>query len=506
MIVGGGMGSDSDSSSGSDEEYEGCGRDTEIMARESARRPVIRSGLSDRHSVEAKEMGKHLGNHLMSMRGGGFYDLFTKGIVEAGRQGASVAEYTGMPNPNSTPAATSDSYVEPSRINVNPEDEPPTEKKGSGAMFYRSGDMSKDEMEHHKEHTARRFGMTRKGGALKKFDFSKLAEKEPQYRTMEYTEADRLRDQRAVDRKPYMPSSDGKPPTRRSLFDAPMNTSKGGAMKQHSSLHKDSEQLLQRAIEKEEKLRKLGRSQRSSFGPSDVTTKGGFLSGKYEGMGMLGEDGHGQQRGRGKLTIIHGGTRSKAKPSKKEKSPYGRTSISEMSLGKMKKPKKAAVPPPQQPADDMSLLMDLPPPPKGKGRRAPAGPNDGRRARAEIVKRVMKEQGFKSMIEASKYVKDHGLYTGGGVGDKRKADISSEELRWNAAEYAYRKAKREIMREAEREAAAAAAAAMDEDDEEDEAAAAAAAEARSRIILNIASERRCSIADATKYAKDNGLI
>ena len=223
-------------------------------------------------------------------------------------------------------------------------------------------------------------------------------------------------------------------------------------------------------------------------------------------MGMLGEDGHGQQRGRGKLTIIHGGTRSKAKPSKKEKNPYGRTSISEMSLGKMKKPKKAAVPPPQPPADDMSLLMDLPPPPKGKGRRAPAGPSDGRRARAEIVKRVMKEQGFKSMIEASKYVKDHGLYTGGGVGDKRKADISSEELRWNAAEYAYRKAKREAMREAEMEAAAAAAAAMDEDDEEDEAAVAAAAEARSRIILNIARERNLSINDAIKYAKDNGLI
>jgi hypothetical protein len=45
----------------------------------------------------------------------------------------------------------------------------------------------------------------------------------------------------------------------------------------------------------------------------------------------------------------------------------------------------------------------------GKKRRAPAGPSDGRRKRAEIVKKVMAEKGMK-MIEASKYVKTHGLY------------------------------------------------------------------------------------------------
>jgi hypothetical protein len=45
----------------------------------------------------------------------------------------------------------------------------------------------------------------------------------------------------------------------------------------------------------------------------------------------------------------------------------------------------------------------------GKKRRAPAGASDGRRARAEIVKKVMQEQGLK-MIAASKYVKEHGLY------------------------------------------------------------------------------------------------
>ena len=45
----------------------------------------------------------------------------------------------------------------------------------------------------------------------------------------------------------------------------------------------------------------------------------------------------------------------------------------------------------------------------GRRRRAPAGPGDGRRKRAEVVRRVMSEKGL-SMIEESKYVKQHGLY------------------------------------------------------------------------------------------------
>jgi hypothetical protein len=45
----------------------------------------------------------------------------------------------------------------------------------------------------------------------------------------------------------------------------------------------------------------------------------------------------------------------------------------------------------------------------GKKKRAPAGPSDGRRRRAEIVKKVMAEKGL-SMIEASKFVKQNGLY------------------------------------------------------------------------------------------------
>jgi hypothetical protein len=46
---------------------------------------------------------------------------------------------------------------------------------------------------------------------------------------------------------------------------------------------------------------------------------------------------------------------------------------------------------------------------KGRRKRAPAGANDGRRKRAEVVRQVMREKGLK-MIEASKYVKEHGLY------------------------------------------------------------------------------------------------
>jgi hypothetical protein len=45
---------------------------------------------------------------------------------------------------------------------------------------------------------------------------------------------------------------------------------------------------------------------------------------------------------------------------------------------------------------------------KGKVKRV-VGAGDGRRKRAEVVRKVMAEKGMK-MIEASKYVKEHGLY------------------------------------------------------------------------------------------------
>ena len=44
-----------------------------------------------------------------------------------------------------------------------------------------------------------------------------------------------------------------------------------------------------------------------------------------------------------------------------------------------------------------------------KGAGVKSGGVDGRKARAEIVKKIMKEKGLK-MVDASKYVKEHGLY------------------------------------------------------------------------------------------------
>ena len=52
--------------------------------------------------------------------------------------------------------------------------------------------------------------------------------------------------------------------------------------------------------------------------------------------------------------------------------------------------------------------MEMPSPKAPKKRRM-VGATDGRRKRAEIVRKVMAEKGMK-MIEASKYVKQHGLY------------------------------------------------------------------------------------------------
>lgn len=46
---------------------------------------------------------------------------------------------------------------------------------------------------------------------------------------------------------------------------------------------------------------------------------------------------------------------------------------------------------------------------KPKKEKRVVGAGDGRRKRAEVVRKVMKEKGMK-MIEASKYVKEHGLY------------------------------------------------------------------------------------------------
>jgi len=47
--------------------------------------------------------------------------------------------------------------------------------------------------------------------------------------------------------------------------------------------------------------------------------------------------------------------------------------------------------------------------PVNRGGKRPVGASDGRRKRAEIVKKVMAEKGMK-MIDASRYVKENKLY------------------------------------------------------------------------------------------------
>ena len=90
------------------------------------------------------------------------------------------------------------------------------------------------------------------------------------------------------------------------------------------------------------------------------------------GMGMMGEDGHGMRQGGGFLSDL-------------------------------------GIPVVSQLAGMVGLGREGCGTGAGRKKRAPAGPSDGRRKRAEVVKKVMAEKGMK-MIEASKYVKAHGLY------------------------------------------------------------------------------------------------
>jgi hypothetical protein len=327
----------------------------EVLAREKALRPAIRSGLSAQHSAEAKEMGQHLGKHLIAVRGGGFFDLFTKGIVEAGQQGESFAKQTGEPNANPPPPPTG----------IMTTTTPPTEEPKGGALFHRKRDMLGEKEEAHEEHTARRFGRTRKGAGM---------------------------------------------------FDTHEGVNKGHQM----------------AV----RMR-----------------KGGYLSGQYEGMGM-GDEGCGGGARSARAAIVKkvmaekgcsmieaskyvkanglykGGVRSLTQQS------HGRRASPPMSAdlaaetekdegaikGLMKLSRQRDFPEEilhrpvarrreahPAPAQSQLSLTGVPMGRGGKKRRAPAGPSDGRRKRAEIVKKVMAEKGC-SMIEASKYVKAHGLY------------------------------------------------------------------------------------------------
>ena len=406
VVVGGGMGSDSEES---DDEYEGGARDMEIMARESGRRPAIRSGQSDQHSVEAKEMGRHLGRHLMTARGGGFFELFTKGIVEAGREGADVAKFTGLPNSSPPPIPDPNASAGP---DATPDAGPdagatPPPPSGGSALFYRQGDMSKDVEEHHEEHTARRFGRTHRGGAG---IFSGIMpKKEEGPRSMVYTPEDAQRDrqsekQRQEDRKRrgdmYVASPTNNAPSgfvgtlkRVLVQDAkkPKVSMKGG-------VNPRTEGLTDEQIRAADYLK-------------DIPTlrKGGMLSGAYEGMGELKITHSGGARAARaaivkKVMAEQGCSMPQASKYVKEHGLYkGGAAVGEdedtaefqRKNAESQRAKMAKMP-----------LLEVA---KGKGRRAPAGPHDGRRKRAEIVKKVMGEKGC-SMIEASKYVKAHNLY------------------------------------------------------------------------------------------------
>lgn len=117
--------------------------------------------------------------------------------------------------------------------------------------------------------------------------------------------------------------------------------------------------------------------------------------------------GLGRRKGKGKLVITHGGNASKSGAYEGEGfwddvKSMGKKVVSEIARdpqGALEKAKKGY----EVGKQVYSAVKG------GKKKRAPAGPSDGRRVRAEIVKKVMREKGMK-MIEASRWVKQHGLY------------------------------------------------------------------------------------------------
>jgi len=419
-MVGAGHGSDSDSGSESesDEECEGGSREMEIMARESARRPAIRSGQSKKHSAEAKEMGRHLGKHLLAVRGGGFFDLFQRGVAEAAKSGHSVAEETDMPNPNSTPESVPTTTDFP--------------KSGSGTF-----DLIRDHppTDMRLPDPNRRYEPPTTDMGLK-----------PKKRSNN----DLL--------KPYMPTTDRTPSSEinigsikpswmkgAGIFDKPQQVRSQVVTPADLERHRQSEAETMETIRRgrdrlgmpkvitEEDRRRLADYDRRN--PSAAKKKkgivglgdcGGYLSGQYEGMGDELKFAKQRQDAAAKRRYAVAAARSRMTPAEKEADAK---KIAEgLALREKERPAREAeaaaekkkydermerVKPPTQVRKTLKppapRIPKLKPIVEGKGRRAPAGPNDGRRKRAEIVKKVMAEKGC-SMIEASKYVKAHGLY------------------------------------------------------------------------------------------------
>jgi len=79
------------------EEMVGGSRTTTLYSREKAQRPVVRTLAKDRLSEsDARGMGKMLGFHIKEIHGGGFYDLFTKGVMEASKEANQVRKVEGV--------------------------------------------------------------------------------------------------------------------------------------------------------------------------------------------------------------------------------------------------------------------------------------------------------------------------------------------------------------------------------------------------------------------------
>jgi len=123
----------------------------------------------------------------------------------------------------------------------------------------------------------------------------------------------------------------------------------------------------------------------------------GLSAAQYANQGAkaLGYGRRGCGTGAGKLVITHGAGRERDDVAMM-RGGYDSDSDEDMEGG-------------QSFANPSSMAMSGAYQGQGRKKRASAGPNDGRRKRAEIVKKVMAQKGMK-MIEASKYVKEHGLY------------------------------------------------------------------------------------------------
>ena len=351
-MVGAGHGSECDSDSS--EEYEGGARIGEILARESGRRPAIRSGQSKEHSAEAKEMGHHLGKHLISVRGSGFFNLFQKGVAEAGQSGDSIAEKTDMPNPNDT-AESVPTTTEPPKSGSGFFDQFKQHKKPDVSMkpIYVGGpDYLGDNMKLSSPFFKKQVGKGKltiiHGGYLSgAYEGMGAGEDE------EFQRRNAAEQRKKMAKMPFLPLATG-----------------AGSPEENAKWAKErSNRLAKKKYEAMAAESRLTPAQKAARAKQQAEllekTKNHHGSTEEEKRGSYGRRSTGMGVGCGEVGEIRG------------------------NIGDLLKGKK------------ITMI--------GKARRAPAGPSDGRRKRAEIVKKVMAEKGC-SMIEASKYVKAHGLY------------------------------------------------------------------------------------------------